>query len=104
MNRYFLTGYCNHERTHAISTIEKIISRHGFVTDFKRFSDISLCLTIEIEERKVEKLYTDLKAFMSINPNDPMVSESQKDCMILFNITFTKGTGDMIIEVPPIPG
>jgi hypothetical protein len=104
MNNIFWTGYCNNERIIAINEIEKIINSHGFIIDFKQFSDISLSIKIEMEELNIDKLYAALKSYMSLNNFEPLNSSSNRERCVFLNITFNKGTGDLRIEVPAVPG
>jgi len=104
MQRIYWTAYCNKDRHQAIFDLEAIIYNHGFITDFNRFSDVSISLIIEIEERKIKPLYSDLQAYFHINETYTIDSISEVECVILVNITFTKATGDLIIEIPAIPG
>lgn len=104
MKRFYWTGYSNKQPNLAISEIEQIINHHGFLVDFKRFSDISISLIIEIQEQKAVKLYNDLKNYMVLTDSDFISSGSEEECTILFNITFTKGTGNLRIEIPSVPG
>jgi hypothetical protein len=75
MGKIYWTGICSRERNEAISAISTIINRHGCFTDFKLFSDVSLGMVIEVEER-----------------------------IVLLNVTFTRGTGNLEREVPAVPG
>jgi hypothetical protein len=104
MKRIFWTGYSNKERNTAIYEIGKIISNYGFVTDSKRFSDLQISMTIEIEELNIDKLYCDLKKYLDLNDFEKLNSNSKNECIIFLNTSFIKGTGDFIIEVPSIPG
>jgi len=104
MNKYFLTGFCEKERLQAVSEIEKIIAEHGFIIDFKMFSDISISIMLEIEERKIEALYDDLKNYMNMQDMKNMNSGSDNESLVLLNVTFTKGSGNLTIEVPSVPG
>lgn len=61
-------------------------------------------MIIEIEERKIKTLYNDLQIYASITESCNIDSDSKKEYIILFNVTFTKATGDLVIEVPAIPG
>jgi hypothetical protein len=40
---------------------------------------------------------------MSIEDNNAGYTNSKTDCIVLFNITFTKSTGDLEIEVQNTP-
>lgn len=104
MELFYWTGFCSKNRNQAISEIEQIISKHGFITDFKKFSDISISLVIEITERKIDLLYNELFEYMTLYDFNLLSSASENERTILLNITFTKGTGDLKIEVPAVPG
>jgi len=104
MRKLYWTGYCNKERSAAISETEHIISSFGFITDFKRFSDISISMTIEIEEFKIDDLYIALKNYLSLSDFEKLNSDSGNECIIYLNTSFTRGTGDLLIEVPAVPG
>jgi hypothetical protein len=104
MNTIFWTGYCNNERIIAISEIERIINNYGYITDFKQFSDISISIKIELEELNIDKLFNALKDYMSINDFEKINSTSNRERLIFLNVTFVKGTGDLRIEIPAIPG
>ena len=56
MENIFWTGYSNDERHTAINKIQSVVSKYGDLVDFKLFSDISLSMTIEIEEFKIENM------------------------------------------------
>lgn len=104
MNRFFFTGYCKNERTIGIIDIEKIINKYGYIIDFKMFSDISLSIIIETEESNVDFLYSDLSKYMRMSDFANSNSISKKECTVLLNVSFSKGTGNLIIETPKVPG
>ena len=104
MKNVFWTGYCNRERTAAISELEKLVNQYGYITDFKLFSDISIAIKIELEEFKIDKLYDALKKYISLNDFDSVNSVSHAERVIYLNITFMKGTGDLKIDIPAVPG
>ncbi|MFZ2897368.1 MAG: hypothetical protein WA004_02025 [Saprospiraceae bacterium] len=103
MNRFFISAHCSRERNAAISELEQVVGKHGFLIDFKFFSDISISMIIEMEEGKVGDLCTDLKEFACLHDFETP-GPSSMECMVFLNITFTKGTGDKKIEVPEAPG
>lgn len=103
MNRFFLTAYCPLERTAGISELELIIGKYGFLTDFKIFSDISISMIIEMEEGKVGDLYADLKNLTSLHDFESP-GRSPRECLVFLNVTFTRGSGDLRIDVPDVPG
>ena len=104
MGRIYWTGICNKERNEAIGAISTIINRHGFFTDFKLFSDVSLSMVVEVEERNVDALYAELGNYLALEDFPAVTSTSAKERVILLNITFTRGTGNLEREVPAVPG
>lgn len=104
MGKLYWTGICSQERTQAIAQISSIINRHGFFSEFKLFSDVSLSMVIEIEERKVDALYEELGTYLALDDFPAVHSNSAKERIILFNVTFTRGTGNVEREVPAVPG
>lgn len=103
MKKYYWSGISNDERTKAISEINSIVNSYATILNFQRFSDISLNLILEIEEGKLNYLLMGLKRIMTIQVDTENTLGSQVECLVLLNITFTKGTGDLEIEVPNIP-
>jgi len=104
MKSIFWTGYSNNDRIIAISEIERIVNNYGCITDFKQFSDISICINIEISESNIDKLYDMLSGYIGLNDFEKLNSASDNECLILLNITFSKGTGNLRIETPAVPG
>ena len=104
MENIFWTGYSNNERHSSIITIENVVSKYGDIVDFKFFSDISFTMAIEIEEFKIDKLYDELTKITVIQKPDYLNSISKIERTIYLNITFTKGTGNLKIEIPSVPG
>lgn len=104
MEKIFWTGYTSMERHSAIHEIRSLVSKYGDVVDVHFFSDISLSLTIEIEEYNIGKLYHELIQIMELQNPSYLNSISKKERTIYLNITFTTGTGSLKIEVPSVPG
>jgi hypothetical protein len=104
MNTDFWTAYSNDERHSAIDKIQSVVSKYGDIIEFKFFSDISITLIIEIIESKIGKLNDELRDIIAIDKYDHYNLTSQNERTIYLNITFTKGTGNLKIEVPSIPG
>ena len=104
MENIFWTGFSDDERHSAINKIQSVVSKYGDVVDVHLFSDISLSLTIEIEEFKIDKLYDELTKIISVQKPEFLNSISKKERTIYLNITFSKGTGNLRIEVPSVPG
>ena len=104
MNTDFWKAYSNDERHSAIDKIQSVVSKYGDIIEFKFFSDISITLIIEIMESKIGKLNDELRDILTIDKYDYYDSTSQIERTIYLNITFTKGTGNLKIEVPSVPG
>jgi hypothetical protein len=104
MNRIYWTGFSSSTRNQAIYEISAIINRHGFITDFRMFSDLSLSISIEVEERKIDALYAELGKYMHLNDFTLLNTNSVKERLILLSVNFSQATGDLVIEVPAVPG
>lgn len=104
MKRFFYTAISREDRLSAIPQLEECINRLGAIVDFKFFSDLSISLIVEIEERNIKPLHEQLQKLLDISDHMEPVSASEQECMLLLNITFSKGTGDMLVAVPAVPG
>jgi hypothetical protein len=104
MKNIFWSGYCNGARIEAISTLQRVIHDFGYITDFKIFSDVAISMRIEIEELNIDRLYEALTGYLNITGFDKITSASKSERVIFLHITFTKGTGDVKLEVPAVPG
>lgn len=104
MENIFWTGFSDSERHSIIDQVQNTVSKYGYIVDFTLFSDISLSITIEIEELRIDKLYEDLKNIIGIQEFASLNSTSAKERIVYLHITFTKGTGNLKIEVPAVPG
>lgn len=104
MNRYFLTGICHAERQEGINQIRDCIGRYGFLTDSRFFSDLAMSMHIEMEERQVKAWYAALAGIIDLSalPEDP--SESSEECIILLHVAFARGTGNLEVDIPEVPG
>lgn len=100
----FWSGYCSSNRVVAINEIEKIVNKFGWITDFKQYSDISMMIKIEIEEQKIDDLFSILGEYLILNNFDKLNSSSLIERVIFLNIIFTKGKGDLRVEIPSVPG
>ncbi len=104
MENIFWTAFSDAERHSAINKIQSVISKYGDVVDVHLFSDISLSMTIEIEEFKIDELYGELTKIIGVQKPKYLNSISKKERTVYINITFAKGTGNLKIEVPSVPG
>jgi len=104
MKNMFWTGYSREERIATIRTVTDIIGRHGHVVDFKPFSDLSLTLRIEVEESRIDALYQSLAGYLAMKESEPTGSRSTRERTIYLDITFIHGRGDLVHEIPAVPG
>lgn len=104
MKNIFWTGYSSEERHSAINKVQCVVSKYGAIVDIHLFSDISISMTIEIEEFKIDKLYNELTLTIGLQKPEYLNSNSKKERTIYLNITFVKGTGNLRNEVPSVPG
>lgn len=104
MHRIYWTGYCLGERMSVIQQVETVIQPFGFITDFKRFSDVALTLIIELPAGHLEQLYQELTALMDMKEWEPGEYTTAKHCEIALEINFSSGTGKLSISTPSVPG
>lgn len=100
----FWTGYSNDERHSSLIAIQGVVAKLGDIVDINLFSDISLTMRIEIEEFKIDSLYDELYAIMGMDKFEKLDSISKKERTVYLNISFTRGSGNLRIEVPSVPG
>ena len=103
MARLYWKGISNDGRIKAISEITIILSKYGTILNFQKFSDVILSLVVEVEPDKVKSLYDSLSTVLSMEGNNDLAHGASGSCFLFMNITFTRGTGDLEIEVPDIP-
>jgi hypothetical protein len=100
----FWKGISDDERHAAINKIQIVVSNYGDIVDVHFFSDISLSMKIEIEEIKIGDLYEELKQIIEVQGEDYLNSNSRRERTIFLNVSFSKGTGNLKIDVPAVPG
>ncbi len=96
-------GICKKNRIQAISDITLLINRYGSILSFRKFSDLALSMIVEVEPGKIIPLHQELGRITDLEGTLPGDSEEPGQVTIFLNITFSKGTGDLEIEVPDIP-
>jgi hypothetical protein len=100
-------GFSSGDRTRTIEEIKRTVIRSdGFIISFNMFSDLALSLIIEILEKRVRDLHAALQKILDLTDLDPSLfdPQSQKEWMILLNITFADGTGNLSHEIPAADG
>ena len=101
---HYWHGISHKDRNPAIHELEGIVNRYGFITDYHMFSDMEISFHIEIEEKRIPGLFTDLEDLISLEGRGPVDPESEQERSILLRVTFVKSTGNLEIEVPSVPG
>jgi hypothetical protein len=100
----YWTGICGYDRTNGLNQIKDCIDSFGFIQDFHLYSDISIALNVSIEEHKIAPLYEALSNCVHLDFYGISPSEKTIERILMLNITFSKGTGDMKNEVIAVPG
>ena len=104
MSNLFWSGYSKQERHEAINTLQAIVSKYGSITDFKPFSDVQITLVIETEASKIEALYEALNQTIGMDDYDPGMALLRNEITLFLTVSFAKGTGNLRIEIPAVPG
>ena len=104
MENIFWTAGSNNERHSEIDKVKNVVNKFGDIVDFKFFSDLSLNVKIEIQELRIDELFGNLSNIIGMDSFESLNSKSPKERTVYLNITFIKGTGDLYIEVPSVPG
>ncbi|MBP9050800.1 MAG: hypothetical protein KBF91_06245 [Alphaproteobacteria bacterium] len=104
MKRHYWTAICTEERLKAMADLTRIIDQYATILNFQRFSDVSLSLVLELEANKVSELQTALRQVMLLDGDEVSLTTSAADCLVLLNVTFARGTGDLKVEMPAVPG
>jgi shikimate kinase len=100
----YWNGVSHKDRNLAIHELEEIVNRYGFITDYHMFSDMEISFHIEIVEQRIPGLIADLKDLISLEGRGPVNAESEQERSIYLRVTFLKGTGNLEIHVPSVPG
>lgn len=114
-----INGFTRADRNQIIHALrDAVVFGGGWVTDFKYFSNISVCINFEIPARHVGNLRRSLEAIdlrlseesalslavYSEDQSQPIPSEADAEIIGTIQITFIHNEPDLRIEVPPIPG
>lgn len=101
---FYWKGFGDEERHSTIYQIENIINQNGYIDDFHMFSDVAISLKINIEERYLEALHKELSGIIRLPELPVNELHSSVECTVFLNVTFTQSTGNLMIEVPAVPG
>ena len=107
LNKINWQAFSNKERNEAINELKSTISKSGgYIINFSLFSDLALSLTIEIEEKNILNLYKEFDKTLNMSESEPenIDNKSNKDWWVLMNISFSKGKGELKVDIPEVPG
>lgn len=102
--KYFWNAISHMDRHTTINDIEKVVLKYGFIIDHHMFSDMEMSFTIEIQERRIKKLYSRLKKHIRLIDPDIPVSGNHKESILYLHLSFSKSKGKLEIEIPAVPG
>jgi hypothetical protein len=101
--RFYWDGFSNCDRHQAISDVTSIIGKYGAILNFQRFSDLAMGISIEVEENVVDNLLASLREKIGVTTKEQTINPlSGKECLVMLNLTFIRGTGELEIENPGI--
>ena len=103
MNKYFWRAITAKERIEAIPAITAAIGKYAILLQFQRFSDISLSLVLELPENQLGNLHEELMSLMSVEAPELPSHGLPSECILLLQVDFAKGTGELVIENPNLP-
>ena len=107
INRLIWTAYSSKPRIEIIENIKDIISKSdGYIMNFNMFSDLAITFSIEIPEHRIIELHNALDSILKISDisTEDVFNKSKKEWLIFMNISFSKGTGELKIKMPEVPG
>jgi len=106
-NKLIWTAYSGKPRFEIIEKIKDIISKNdGYIMNFNMFSDLAITFSIEVPEDKIIELHNALNSILKISDieSEYVFNKSKREWLIFMNISFSKGTGELKIEMPEVPG
>ncbi len=107
LKKFNWQAYTNRDRLQIIEQTKEIIALNdGYIINFNMFSDLAINISIGIEERRVDDLYDALSNIIVLSEFDAQegVRNSIRECLILINISFSHGKGELKKDIPAVPG
>ena len=94
------------KRMEVIEQLKGVISKNdGYVIYFNTFSDLAMTLTIEIEAKNIRNLHQGLQEIVTISSSlSDEIKMSEDEWWILLNVSFSKGEGNLTVDIPNVPG
>ena len=80
--------------------------QQAWLIDFKMYSDLAAFLHFEVESQYLSAFYESIQAFVPIQGESPNANGQEPDLeiQVFLNISFTKGEGKRLDEIPEVPG
>ena len=74
--------------------------------NFNMFSDLTMTLSIEIPENRIIELYNAMNNVLKISDIEynSLNQGLKKEWRIFINISFSRGKGELKMEIPTVPG
>ncbi|CCH52847.1 hypothetical protein BN8_01881 [Fibrisoma limi BUZ 3] len=104
MKRFYWVGYCEEDRLKATPQIARVINKHGALINTNFFSDLATSFVIEVPADQIQALYAGLQEYMQLENIGPLPASGPYECTVLLNLSFAKGSGNLKVEVPSVPG
>ena len=106
-NKLIWTAYSSKPRIEIIEKIKSIISSNdGYIMNFNMFSDLAMTLNIEIPGDKIIELHNTMNCILKISniESNSLNQGLKKEWRIFINISFSRGKGELKMEIPTVPG
>lgn len=99
--------YSYDNRHTTIDLIQELIdNNHAYIMDSQIYSDLALVLNTEVTEANLMALHNQIDETMYISElnTEKFKNDPEHEWMVLMNISFKKGKGDLTNEIPNVPG
>jgi hypothetical protein len=100
-------GYTNDNRNLIIDRVKTVINKsEAYIVNFTSYSDLALSLSLEVEEKSIRPLYHSMTEILTLSDQnfDALDQNANKEWLVLMNISFGSGTGNMKSDIPNVPG
>lgn len=104
MRRLYWTGLCGGRRLEGMGELNRILDRYAIILHSQRFSDVALGLSLEVTGNRLVAFREALAGMMRVEGDAAPVTDSEMDWVVMLNVTFVEGTGNLEVEVPMVPG
>jgi hypothetical protein len=102
MKRHHWKAIGHGPRQAVIDRVQTAIAAHGFLVDFKLFSDASMSLIVESTARQLPLLHAALSVFLRVEEEEPLPPASEQEVVVMLHLSFAEGTGNLTHEVPAV--